>query len=85
MVQCLKYITPNVTILLFNYFLLINLFNQLTGMILRLDSLNSLTTDELYEDEKYWLIEEGEEDEAKPLSRQNSMRKEYFGTEMNRV
>ncbi|XP_045594007.1 ammonium transporter Rh type A [Procambarus clarkii] len=34
-----------------------------SGLILRLKPFASLKTDELYEDEKYWLLEEGEEEE----------------------
>ncbi|KAK4287949.1 hypothetical protein Pmani_038997, partial [Petrolisthes manimaculis] len=36
-----------------------------TGLVLRLPIFNLLKTDELYEDAKYWLMEEGEDEEGR--------------------
>ena len=37
--------------------------NVFPGFILKIDAFNELRTEDLYEDELYWLMEEGEEED----------------------
>ena len=60
--MCILYI-----IILIDYYFLHDcniltfIFGQFAGLILRIGTLNNLETDDLYEDEGYWKIEEEEE------------------------